>query len=174
MPLTQQEKALRFRALHEGPGVFIIPNPWDSVSARFLTGLGFEALATSSAAAAAVLGKRDGKLTRDEALSLTRTIVDATELPVSADLEKGFGETPGIVAETVRLAAENGLVGCTIEDSTGNPDHPLYDFTLAAERIAAAADAAQSLPFPFTLTARAHNFLYASPSLDETIRRLQA
>ena len=174
MPLTQQEKALRFRALHEGPGVFIIPNPWDSVSARLLTGLGFEALATSSAAAAAVLGKRDGKLTRDEALSLARNIVDATELPVSADLEKGFGESPEIVAETVRLAAENGLVGCTIEDSTGNPERPLYDFTLAVERIAAAAEAARSLPFPFMLTARAHDFLYASPSLDETIRRLQA
>src|SRR5215471_8797317 len=174
MPHTQQQKALRFRALHEGPGVFVIPNPWDSMSARLLTGLGFEALATSSAAAAAAMGRRDGKLTRDEALAQARTIVDATELPVSADLEKGFGEAPGIVAETVRLAGENGLVGCTIEDSTGNPDHPLYDFTLAVERIAAAAEAARSLPFPFMLTARAHNFLYTSADLDETIRRLQA
>ena len=174
MPHTQQQKALRFRTLHEGPGVFVIPNPWDSISARLLTGLGFEALATSSAAAAAAMGRRDGKLTRDEALAQARTIVDATELPVSADLEKGFGEAPGIVAETVRLAAENGLVGCTIEDSTGNPDHPLYDFTLAVERIAAAAEAARSLPFPFMLTARAHNFLYTSADLDETIRRLQA
>lgn len=173
MALTQQEKALRFRALHEGP-VFIIPNPWDTLSARLLAGLGFQALATSSAATAAVLGRRDGKVTRDQALAQARTIVDAIDLPVSADLEKGFGEAPEIVAETVRLAAENGLVGCTIEDSTGNPDHPLYDFALAVERIAAAAGAARSLPFPFMLTARAHNFLYASPSLDETIRRLQA
>jgi 2-methylisocitrate lyase-like PEP mutase family enzyme len=174
MPHTQQQKALRFRALHEGPGVFIIPNPWDTISARLLTGLGFEALATSSAAAAAAMGRRDGRLTRDQALAQARAIVDATELPVSADLEKGFGEAPGIVAETVRLAGENGLVGCTIEDSTGNPDRPLYDFTLAVERIAAAAEAARSLPFPFMLTARAHNFLYPSPGLDETIRRLQA
>jgi len=174
MPHTQQQKALRFRALHEGPGIFIIPNPWDTISARLLTGLGFEALATSSAAAAAAMGRRDGRLTRDQALAQARAIVDATELPVSADLEKGFGEAPGIVAETVRLAGENGLVGCTIEDSTGNPDRPLYDFTLAVERIAAAAEAARSLPFPFMLTARAHNFLYPSPGLDETIRRLQA
>lgn len=174
MPLTQEEKALRFRALHEGAGTFVIPNPWDAISARLLAGLGFQALATSSAAAAAVLGRRDGKLTRDQALAQARIVVDAVDLPVSGDLEKGFGESPEIVAEIVRLAAENGLVGCTIEDSTGNPDHPLYDFTLAVERIAAAAEAARSLPFPFMLTARAHNFLYASPSLDETIRRLQA
>ena len=174
MRLTQQEKALRFRTLHEGPGAFIIPNPWDPASARVLGGLGFQALATSSAASAAMLGRRDGRLTRDQALSHARAIVEASDLPVSADLERGFGEAPEIVAETVRLAAEAGLVGCTIEDSTGNPDHPLSDFGLAVERIAAAAEAARSLPFPFMLTARAHNFMYASPSLDETVRRLQA
>ena len=167
MRLTQQEKALRFRRLHEGPGAFIIPNPWDTASARVLGGLGFQALATSSAASAAMLGRRDGGLTRDQALSHASAIVEATDLPVSADLEKGFGEAPEVVAETVRLAAEVGLVGCTIEDSTGNPDHPLLDFGRAVERIAAAAETARSLPFPFMLTARAHNFVYASPSLDE-------
>jgi 2-methylisocitrate lyase-like PEP mutase family enzyme len=174
MTLTQQEKGLRFRALHDGPGTFIIPNPWDSASARVLAGLGFQALATSSAASAAMLGRHDGKLTREQALAHGRTIVEATDLPVSADLEKGFGEAPESVAETVRLAGESGLVGCTIEDSTGNPDHPLLDFSLAVERIAAGAEAARSLPFPFMLTARAHNFLYAGPTLYETIRRLQA
>jgi 2-methylisocitrate lyase-like PEP mutase family enzyme len=174
MRLTQQEKALRFRRLHEGPGAFIIPNPWDAASARVLSGLGFQALATSSAASAAMLGRRDGGLTREQVLSHARAIVEATDLPVSADLEKGFGEAPEVVAETVRLAAEVGLVGCTIEDTTGNPDRPLLDFGLAVERIAAAAEAARLLPFLFMLTARAHNFVYASPSLDETIRRLQA
>jgi 2-methylisocitrate lyase-like PEP mutase family enzyme len=170
----QHEVAIRFRALHAGPGVFVIPNPWDIGSARLLAGLGFKALATSSAAAATAIGKRDGGLTREEALAHARMIVNATELPVSADLEKGFGEAPEIVAETIRRAAEVGLVGCTIEESTGKPDRPLYDETLAIERIAAAAEAARALSFPFMLTARAHNFLYANPSLDDTIRRLQA
>jgi len=174
MSVTRNEKAERFRALHEGTGAFVIPNPWDAASARILAGLGFQALATSSAASATSLGRRDGGLTRDEALGHARVIADATDLPVSADLEKGFGDAPEIVAETVRLAAEVGLVGCTIEDSTGNPERPLYDQRLAVERIAAAAEAAHSLPFPFSLTARAHNFLYAAPSLDETIARLQA
>ena len=172
--MTQAEKAARFCALHDRPGTFVIPNPWDVGSARILAGLGFEALATSSAAAASVIGKRDGELTRDEALSHARVIVEATDLPVSADLEKGFGDAPEIVAETIRRAAEVGLVGCTIEDSTRNPDHPLYDFGLAVERIAAAAEAARALPFPFLLTARAHNLLYANPSVDETIKRLRA
>jgi 2-methylisocitrate lyase-like PEP mutase family enzyme len=131
-------------------------------------------LATSSAASASSIGRRDGGLARDEALAHARLIVEATDLPVSADLEKGFGDAPKTVAETVRLAAEVGLVGCTIEDSTGNPDSPLYETELAVERIAAAAEAARALPFPFTLTARAHNLLYAHPSLEETIRRLQA
>ena len=174
MSFTQEQKAVRFRALHDGPGAFIIPNPWDSISARILAGLGFQALATSSAASAAALGRKDGGLTREEALAHARSIVDATDLPVSADLERGFGDEPKTVAETVMRAAEAGLVGCTIEDSTGKPEKPLYDFSLAVERIAAAAEAARSLPFPFMLTARAHNFLYPNPSLDETIRRLQA
>jgi 2-methylisocitrate lyase-like PEP mutase family enzyme len=174
MSLTQHEKAARFRALHDGPGAFVIPNPWDVGSARLLAGLGFQALATSSAASAVATGKQDGRLTRDEALAHARTIVDATDLPVSADLEKGFGEAPEIVAETIRLAAAVGLVGCTIEDSTGNPDKPLYDTELAVERIAAAAQAARTLPFPFILAARAHNLLYPAASLDETISRLQA
>src|ERR1700688_2561938 len=115
MSVTQKEKAARFRALHDGAGTFVIPNPWDAGSARILAGLGFQALATSSAASAAALGKKDGGLTRDEALAHSRTIVDATDLPVSADLENGFGDAPEFVAETVRLAAEAGLVGCTIE-----------------------------------------------------------
>lgn len=174
MSRTQEQKALFFRALHQGPGAFIIPNPWDAISARILSGLGFQALATSSAASAAAIGKKDGGLSRDQALAHARTIVEATDLPVSADLEKGFGEAPETVAETIRLASEVGLVGCTIEDSTGKPEKPLYDFSLAVERIAAAAEAARSVSFPFVLTARAHNFLYPAPSLDETIRRLQA
>src|SRR6185369_14496124 len=119
MPITQPEKAARFRQLHEGPGAFVIPNPWDVASARILAGLGFPALATSSAASATSIGRRDGGLTRDQALAHARVIVNATDLPVSADLEKGFGGAPEVVAETVRLAAEAGLVGCTIEDSTG-------------------------------------------------------
>ena len=174
MNVTQNEKAARFLALHNGPGAFVIPNPWDAGSALILAGVGFQALATSSAASAAVLGRKDGKLTRDEALAHAQLIVDATDLPVSADLENGFGDSPEVVAETIRRAAEVGLVGCTIEDSTGNPDRPLYDEQLAVERIAAGAEAARALAFPFMLTARAHNLLYAAPSLDDTIRRLQA
>lgn len=131
MRTTQSEKAARFRALHDGPGAFVIPNPWDVGSARLLAGLGFQALATSSAASATALGRRDGRLTRDEALAHARSMVDATDLPVSADLEKGFGDLPEVVAETIRLTAEVGLVGCTIEDATGNPDNPLYDVNLA-------------------------------------------
>lgn len=174
MATTQNEKALRFRALHDGPGAFIIPNPWDIGSARVLASLGFQALATSSAASALAQGTKDGKLTRDEALAHARAIVGAADLPVSADLEKGFGDEPEVVAETIRLAAETGLVGCTIEDATGNPASPIYDEVLAVERIAAAAEAARSLPFPFMLTARAHNLLYSPASLHETIGRLQA
>jgi 2-methylisocitrate lyase-like PEP mutase family enzyme len=175
MSVTQKEKADRFRALHESPGIFVIPNPWDAGSARLLAGLGFQALATSSAASASALGRRDGRLTRDEALGHSRSIVSATDLPVSADLEEGFGDAPEIVAETIRLAAEAELVGCTIEDATGTEDSPLYDEGLAVERIAAAAaEAARALPFPFLLTARAHNLLYAAPRLDDTIRRLHA
>uniref|UniRef100_Q01YZ5 2-methylisocitrate lyase n=1 Tax=Solibacter usitatus (strain Ellin6076) TaxID=234267 RepID=Q01YZ5_SOLUE len=174
MSATQSERAVRFRALHDGPGVFIIPNPWDVGSARILAGLGFQALATSSAASAAALGRADGALTRDQALAHARLIVDSTDLPVSADLEQGFGDAPEVVAETIRLAAAAGLVGCTIEDATGNPNAPLYDFELAVERIAAAAQVARALPFPFLLTARTHNLLFAEPSVDETIRRLHS
>jgi 2-methylisocitrate lyase-like PEP mutase family enzyme len=174
MSVTQNEKATRFRALHDGPGAFVIPNPWDAGSARILAGLGFQALATSSAASASALGRRDHGLARHEALAHARMIVDATDMPVSADLENGFGDAPEIVAETIRLAAEVGLVGCTIEDSTGNQDSLLYDVRLAVERIAAAAQAARALQFPFILTARAHNLLYAAPNLDDTISRLQA
>lgn len=174
MSASQQERATRFRALHERTGVFIIPNPWDVASARILAATGFEALATSSAAAACAVGKRDGSLSRQEALAHIRVIVAATELPVSADLERGFGDEPETVAETIRLAAASGVVGCTIEDTTGNPDRPLYDFSLAVERIAAAAEAARALSFPFVLTARAHNLMYPAASLDETIKRLQA
>jgi 2-methylisocitrate lyase-like PEP mutase family enzyme len=173
MSVSQKEKATRFQALHDGVGVFVIPNPWDIGSARVLAGLGFHALATSSAASASALGRRDHALTRDEALAHARVIVEATDLPVSADLGNGFGDAPEIVAETIRLAAGAGLVGCTIEDATGDPDRPLYDDRLAVERIAAAAEAARALRFPFILTARAHNLLYAAANLDDTIRRLQ-
>ena len=166
MNVSQQEKAARFRALHDGPGAFVIPNPWDFASARILAGLGFQALATSSAASASALGRKDGGLRREESLEHARLIDTATDLPVSADLEKGFGDAPETVAETIRLAAETGLVGCTIEDATGDPKSPVYESSLAIERIAAAAQAARSLPFPFMLTARSHNLLYAAPSLD--------
>ena len=172
--MTQKEKAVQFQALHQRPGAFLIPNPWDAGSARVLAGLGFEAFATSSGAAAAVLGRRDGKVTREEALAGARAIAQATDLPVSADLEHGFGDSPTAAAETVRLAAENGLVGCSIEDSTGDKDRPLYELTLAAERIAAAVQAARALPFPFTLTARAENFVRGKPDLEDTLKRLQA
>lgn len=174
MSSTQRDKAARFRALHQGPGALVMPNPWDAGSARVLAGLGFEALATSSGAGAAMLGRRDGRLSRDEALAQAAAIVAATELPVSADLEKGFGDSPQDVALTIRLAAEAGLVGGSIEDATGDADRPLYDLGHAAERIEAAAQAARALPFAFTLTARAENFLRGKPDLEDTIRRLQA
>src|SRR5688572_1124313 len=134
MSPTQTEKAVAFRALHARPGAFVIPNPWDAGSARILAGLGFQALATSSAASAGVLGRRDGMITRDEALLHARAIVMATDLPVSADLEKGFGDAPKTVAETIRLAAEVGLSGGSIEDATGDPDRPLFEIGHAAER----------------------------------------
>lgn len=174
MATTQSEKATLFEALHRGPGAFVIPNPWDAGSARVLGSLGFKALATSSGAAAGVLGRRDGKITRDEAMAHSRAIVAATDLPVSADLEKGFGDAPSIIAETIRLAAETGLVGASIEDATGNPEKSLYDFGLAVERVAAAVEAARGLSFKFTVTARTENFLRGNPDLDDTIRRLQA
>jgi 2-methylisocitrate lyase-like PEP mutase family enzyme len=171
---SQHEKGLHFRSLHQAPGVFVIANVWDGGSARILTGLGFRALATSSGACAATLGRVDGKVTRDEALAHARNIVAATDSPVSADLEKGFGDSPQVVAETIRLAAAAGLVGGSIEDATGAQEKPLYDMNHAVERVAAAAEAGRALSFPFTLTARAENYLRGNPDLDDTIRRLQA
>jgi len=171
---SQSEKAACFVALHKGPGAFVIANPWDAGSARLLAGLGFQALATSSGAAAGILGKRDGKVTREEALAQARAICAAVDLPVSADLEKGFGDAPAAAAETIRLAAEAGLVGGSIEDATGDKDRPLYDIGQATERVAAAAQAARALPFAFLLTARAENYLRGNPDLGDTIRRLQA
>jgi 2-methylisocitrate lyase-like PEP mutase family enzyme len=171
---SQSERANRFKALHEAPGAFVIPNVWDAGSARIVAGLGYQALATSSGAAAAVLGRRDGHISREEALTQIRSIVSAIDLPLSADLEKGFGEAPEVVAETIRLGAEAGLVGGSIEDSTGKKENPIYDINKATERVRAAAEAAQRLPFKFTLTARSENFLHGKSDLDDTIKRLQA
>jgi len=167
------EKAQRFRALHEAPETFVIANAWDAGSARILTALGFKAIATSSGACAGVLGRRDGMVTREEALAHCKAIVDATDLPVSADLEKGFGDTPQAAAEIIGLAAAIGLVGASIEDATGDKAQPLFDPAHAADRIAAAVQAARSQPFPFTLTARTENYLRGNPDLDDTIRRLR-
>jgi 2-methylisocitrate lyase-like PEP mutase family enzyme len=172
--MTQLEKGTAFRALHERPGAFVIPNPWDAGSARLLAGLGFEALATTSSGAAFSYGSRDTEMTREEALASAGAIVAATPLPVSADLEKCFGDDPETVAETIRMAAEIGLVGGSVEDATARPDDPIYPFDQAVERVEAAVEAARSLPFPFTLTARAENFLHGRRDLDDTIRRLQA
>jgi len=174
VPATQIDKANHFKALHQGPGAFVIANPWDAGSARLLAGLGFPALATSSGASAGILGRRDGQVTREETLAQARAIVMATDLPVSADLEKGFGDAPAAVAEMIHLAAAAGLVGGSIEDATGDKDKPLYDLSHAAERVAAAAQAARALPFSFTLTARTENFLRGNPDLEDTIQRLQA
>ncbi len=173
-PLARPKRRDGFAHCTRRRGCFIIPNPWDGASARILAALGFEALATSSGACAATLGRLDGRVTREEALAHARAIVDATDLPVSADLEKGFADGPAQVADTIRLAAEAGLVGASIEDATGDRTHPLYDAAYAAERVAAAVEAARALSFPFTLTARAENFLRGNPDLDDTIRRLQA
>jgi len=174
MTQMQMEKAHRFRALHEVPGAFVIANAWDASSARLLAGVGFKALATSSAASASMLGRRDGQVSREEALAHAHVIVMATDLPVSADLEKGFADEPAALAETIRLAASIGLVGGSIEDATGDKDRPIYDLDFASERVRAAVLAARALPFPFTLTARAENFLNGNPDLPDTIRRLQA
>jgi 2-methylisocitrate lyase-like PEP mutase family enzyme len=174
MTTTQHEKARRFQELHRKPGAFLIPNPWDAGSARLLAGLGFEAFATSSAAAAGVLGRRDGRMTREESLANARTIVEATDLPVAADLEHGFGDSPASAAETIRLAAGIGLVGGSIEDARADREKPIYDLALATERIVAAVEAARSLPFPFTLAARAENYVRGNPNLDDTIKRLVA
>jgi 2-methylisocitrate lyase-like PEP mutase family enzyme len=174
MMSVQSEKAERFRALHAAPDTFVIANAWDAGSARILTALGFKALATSSGACAGVLGRRDGTVTREEALAHCKAIVDATDLPVSADLEKGFGDSPRAAAETIRLAAHIGLVGASIEDATGDPARPLFDPAYARERVVAAVEAARSVSFPFTLTARTENYLRGNPDLDDTIRRLRS
>ncbi len=164
----------RFRSLHQAGKAFIIPNPWDVGTARILAATGFEALATTSAGLAFSMGVAEGGVSRDQALEHCRTIVDATDLPVSADLEKGFGDTPETVAETVGLAFETGLAGCSIEDHTGDRSNPIFEFGLTVERIMAAVEASRALPSDFVLTARCENFLWGRKDLDDTIKRLQA
>src|SRR5579871_2182782 len=176
MTHLQAIKAEALKALHQRTGIFVIPNPWDAGSAKILAHLGFEALATTSAGLAFSLGKPDGlsAVTREETLANARTIVEATPLPVSADLENGYGDEPDTCAETIRMAAAAGLVGGSIEDATGDPANPIYPFDLAVQRVSAAVKAARSLDFPFTLTARAENLIYGRPDLPDTIRRLEA
>jgi len=173
---SQAQRAAAFRALHEREGVFIIPNPWDAGTARLLTALGFEALATTSLGLANTLGRADGAgaVSRREVLDNCAQIAAATQLPVSADLENCYAHEPRAAAEMIRLAAEAGVVGGSIEDATGDAQQPIYDFELAVERVHAAVEVARSLPFPFTLVARAENFLHGRRDLDDTIRRLQA
>ena len=172
--MADEHPGAAFRALHARAGAFIIPNPWDAGSARILAAMGFEALATTSAGLAFSLGRPDGGVTRDEVLAHCREMVGATELPVSADLEKGFGDTPEDVAETIRAAAATGLAGCSIEDYSERPEDPIFDFNLAVDRIAAAVEAARALPHDFVLTARAENFLHGRRDIEDTIKRLQA
>ena len=173
---TQAERARLFRALHERPGIFIMPNPWDAGTAKLFASLGFEALATTSLGLANACGRVDGTLaiSREELIANCRQIASATELPVNADLENGYAEDPGEAASIIGLAADAGVVGGSMEDASGNPARPIYDFNLAVERVAAAAEVARALPFPFTLTARAENYLHGRRDLDDTIRRLQA
>jgi 2-methylisocitrate lyase-like PEP mutase family enzyme len=171
---SQIEKATMFRALHDRPGAFIIPNPWDGGSARLLASIGFEALATTSLGVANVLGRADGDLSRTEVLENCRVIVEATDLPVNADLENGFADEPEAAAQTIRLAAEAGVVGGSIEDYSGDPAAPIYDFDLSVARVRAAVAVARALPVPFVLTARAENLLRGRNDMADTIRRLQA
>ena len=173
---TYAEKAAAFRALHQRPGAFIIPNPWDAGTARILAALGFEALATTSLGFANTLGRADGAgaVSRQEVLENCRTIAAATDLPVNADLENLYAHEPRAAAEMIRLASEAGIVGGSIEDATGDPAKPIYDFSLAVERVQAAAEVAHALPVPFFLTARAENLIQGRLDLDDTIRRLQA
>lgn len=174
--MTQNEKAINFRALHLRERPFVIGNPWDAGSARILTSLKYEALSTTSAGLAFSLGRKDGTgaVSRTEALENAKSIVEATNLPVAADLENGYGHTPEAAAKTIQLAAEVGLVGGSIEDATGNEANPIYEFEYAVERIAAAVEAAKALGFPFMLVARAENYLHGRADLDDTIKRLQA
>jgi 2-methylisocitrate lyase-like PEP mutase family enzyme len=167
-------KGETFRRLHERDRAFIIPNPWDVGTARLLEHLGFEALATTSMGYAFSLGRRDNSLNREETLAHAAAIANATDLPVSADLENGFGDAPDVAAETIRLAAATGVVGGSIEDATGRPGDPIYELEPAVDRVRAAVQAARSLPFHFTLTARAENYLHGRPDLRDTIQRLQA
>ncbi|WP_077049353.1 oxaloacetate decarboxylase [Pseudomonas sp. KK4] len=171
---AQTLRAQAFKALHERDGVFVMPNPWDAGSAKMLAGLGFEALATTSAGAAFSLARHDGGLTLDQTLANVRAIVAATDLPVSVDLENGFADDPAECAQSIVQAAAAGAVGGSIEDATGRADAPIYCFEHAVARVEAAVAAARSLPFPFMLTARAENFLHGNPDLDDTLRRLQA
>ncbi len=171
---TQASRAQRFRALHEGPELLLLPNPWDAGSARLFEWLGYAALATTSGGFAATLARLDGQVTLDEALAHGAEIAAATSLPVSADLENGFADEPAGVAETIRLAAAAGLAGCSVEDYTQRDEQPIYDFGLARDRIAAAAEAAKDTPGPLVLTARAENYLRGRPDLADTIGRLQA
>jgi 2-methylisocitrate lyase-like PEP mutase family enzyme len=173
---TQAERARAFRALHERPGLFIMPNPWDAGTAKLFASLGFEALATTSMGLASSLGRVDGtrSVSREELIANCRQIASATDLPVNADLENGYADDPDEAATVIRLAAEAGIVGGSIEDASGDPARPIYDFDLAVKRVAAAACVAHSLPFPFTFTARAENYLHGRPDFDDTIRRLRA
>jgi 2-methylisocitrate lyase-like PEP mutase family enzyme len=167
-------KASNFRALHDREGTFIIPNPWDIGSARLLAHLGFQALATTSMGYAFSCGRLDNTVDRQQTIAYASEVASATDLPVSADLENGFGDAPEVVAQTIRMAADAGVVGGSIEDATERADDPIYDIGLATERIRAAVEAARALPFEFTLTARAENYLHGRPDLKDTIRRLQA
>ena len=172
--LTQTDKGHVFQALHKSNGAFIIPNPWDVGSARLLAHMGFKALASTSMGYAFSIGKCDNTVDRGSIIAYIAAIASASDLPVSADLENGFGDGPAVVAETIRLAAAAGVVGGSIEDASGRADHPIYEKEHAAERIRAAAEAARSLPFTFTLTGRAENYLHGRPDLRDTISRLQA
>jgi 2-methylisocitrate lyase-like PEP mutase family enzyme len=171
---TQEEKGIAFRRLHETDSAFIIPNPWDIGTARMLAKLGFEALATTSAGFAFSIGQRDNTVGREKMMAHVREIVSATDLPVSADLENGFGDDPETVAETIRMAAAAGLAGASIEDSNSTNETPIYELAHAVDRVRAAADVARSLPFQFTLTARCENYLFGKLDLVDTITRLQA
>jgi 2-methylisocitrate lyase-like PEP mutase family enzyme len=172
--LKQAEKGQAFRALHQRDHAFIIPNPWDAGTARLLARLDFEALATTSAGYAFSVGQRDNSIERPQMMAHLEAISAATDLPVSADLENGFGDSPETVAETIKLAAAAGVVGGSIEDMSRAPGHPIYPHEHAVERVRAAAEAARAFPFAFTLTARAENYLAGRPDLKDTIQRLQA